>query len=186
MVVIVKKRKIIAGIMIAVIALILAFQIKPILRHIYKMPHYDIVEQMSQKYRVDHFLIYAMMKAESSFRTDAQSHVGAKGLMQVMDKTAEWAAEKIGIENFQPDMIYDPKINIEIGCWYIAKLLEDNDGEMVNAIAAYNAGDGNLRQWQKELGKEKLTIEEIPFADTRTYVTKVLGYYENYQKIYRQ
>lgn len=99
-VVIVKKRRIVAGIVIAVIALVLAFQIKPILRRIYKMPHYDIVEQMSQKYKVDHFLIYAMMKAESSFRTDAQSHVGAKGLMQVMDKTANGRRRKLALKIF--------------------------------------------------------------------------------------
>ncbi len=186
MVFVVKKRRIIAGIIVAALALVLAFQINPILRRIYKMPHYEIVEQMCQKYKVDHYLIYAIMKAESSFRIDAQSHVGAKGLMQVMDSTAAWAAEIIGIEQFEPDMIYDPEINIEIGCWYIAKLLEDNGGDMEIAVAAYNAGEGNVRQWQEELGKTDLTIEDIPFPDTRTYVKKVLGYYENYQKIYQQ
>lgn len=105
--------------------------------------------------------------------------------MQIMDRPPNGRRRKLALKIFSRDMIYDPKVNIEIGCWYIAKLLEDNDGELVNAIAAYNAGDGNLRQWQKELDKKALTVEEIPFADTRTYVKKVLGYYENYQKIYR-
>lgn len=184
--ILIKKRRLTAGVVLAVVALILVFQIKPLLRQIYKMPHADIVERMSQKYQVDHYLIYAMMKAESSFRIDAQSHVGAKGLMQVMDATAQWAAEKIGIADFTTDMLYDPEVNIEIGCWYIAKLLEDNDGALVNAVAAYNAGEGNLRTWQKECGKDRLTVEEIPFADTRAYVEKVLVYYSNYQKIYSE
>lgn len=185
MVVIVKKRRVIAGMLLAIVALVLVFQIKPILRRIYPMPHFEIVEQKSSKYQVDHYLIYAMMKAESSFETTAQSYVGAKGLMQVMDDTAVWAAEKIGIEPFEPDMIYDPEINIEIGCWYIARLIADNNGELINAVAAYNAGEGNVRQWQKELGKDVLEISDIPFPDTQKYVTKVLGYYENYQKIYQ-
>lgn len=165
----------------ALAAAILFFCLKtPIEKQIYPQKHKVIVQKAATCYGVDELLIYSIIKAESGFNKNAVSKSGAKGLMQLMDETALWASEKSGItlEN-----IYDPETNIMLGTWYIAYLTE-NSGDMLTALASYNAGASNVKQWCAESGVDKISVEYIQFEETRNYVNKILKYYKKYQKIY--
>ena len=88
--------------------------------------------------------------------------------------------EKMGIEGD----IFAPDINIAVGSWYLAKLMEDHGGNLTAALAAYNAGSSNVNGWKDESGN--LTLEDIQFEETYDYVYKTLEYYENYKKLYME
>ena len=115
---------------------------------------------------------------------DARSHVGASGLMQVMPATAKWTARKIGMTDFTPDMIYDRETNITIGTAYLKLALDDFDGSMPLAAAAYNAGPGRPRNWRNgPVIDAAIWAENVPFTETRTYVKNVLANTSNYAAI---
>lgn len=149
---------------------------------IYPLKYSEYVETAASKYDVDKYLVYSIIKAESSFNEYARSHADAKGLMQVTDETAQWAAEQM---NMQKDFnIYNPEININIGTWYISKLTKDNDGNLVLALASYNAGGSNVKKWLENSGDNEFDTENIEFKETKIYVEKTLKYYEKYKKLY--
>jgi soluble lytic murein transglycosylase len=109
---------------------------------------------------------------------DAQSHVGASGLMQVMPSTGRWVAKKIGLTDFAQDMLSDVRYNIMLGTNYLNMVLGNMDGNEVLATAAYNAGPGRLRTWRAALTKpmdSTIFIESIPYSETRTYVKNVMS-----------
>ena len=145
----------------------------------------EYVEKYSKEYDVDKYLIYAIIKAESNFEKEAKSNKGAKGLMQLMYSTAEEVAQKIGIE-LTEENIYEPNININIGTKYISILIQKY-GNINLALAAYNAGSGNVDNWINEgtLEKDGTNIENIPYLETNNYVRKILRDYEKYKKIYK-
>ena len=145
----------------------------------------EYVEKYSKEYDVDKYLIYAIIKAESNFEKEAKSNKGAKGLMQLMYSTAEEVAQKIGIE-LTEENIYEPNININIGTKYISILIQKY-GNINLALAAYNAGSGNVDNWINEgtLEKDGTNIENIPYLETNNYVRKILRDYEIYKKIYK-
>jgi soluble lytic murein transglycosylase len=119
------------------------------------------------------------VRQESRFITDAHSGVGAAGLMQVMPATARWTAKKIGLINFKPHQITERDTNIAIGTGYLKLVLDDFAGSMPMAAAAYNAGPGRPRAWRGQSGAPVLEAaiwaENVPFAETRDYVKKVLA-----------
>lgn len=128
-----------------------------------------------KKYNIEPALIYSMIKTESHFNPKATSNKGAKGLMQITDQTAQWVALELGIDNFETELIYSPDINIDIGCWYINKLINQFDGDITLALAAYNAGSGNVSKWldNKQYSSDGKTLKEIPFKETREYINKI-------------
>lgn len=91
--------------------------------------------------------------------------------MQLMKPTADWAAEEIGIEDYSYENIKDPKLNIEIGCWFLNSLIY-RYGDLETALCAYNAGSGNIDKWLDE-GTEDGTLTGIPFFETRNYISRV-------------
>ncbi|MCD8158189.1 MAG: lytic transglycosylase domain-containing protein [Clostridiales bacterium] len=111
------------------------------------------------------------MNTESHFDENAVSSAGAAGLMQLMKPTADWAAEEIGIEDYSYENIKDPKLNIEIGCWFLNSLIY-RYGDLETALCAYNAGSGNIDKWLDE-GTEDGTLTGIPFFETRNYISRV-------------
>ena len=153
----------------------------------YPEPHRDIVFSSAYEYGVDPYLVFAIIRAESKFESSAESPVGARGLMQIMPDTARWIALQHGIENFDTAELHQPQINIDFGCWYLAKLNQEFDHGLPLVIAAYNnAGEGNVGQW-KESGEwdgNPKNLDNIPFAETRKYVKNVLQNYEAYLAIY--
>lgn len=144
------------------------------------------VEEMSTKYEVDPLFIYAIIKTESKFNTNAISKSGAKGLMQIMDGTGQWGAEMCGIQEYSKEKLFDPCTNIEIGCWYISKLLKQYEGNIDLVLAAYNAGSGNVARWRenKAYSSDGKNIHTIPFKETDNYLKRVKKNYSLYKGLY--
>mgnify|MGYP005763983575 CR=1 FL=1 len=152
-----------------------------LIKLIYKIGYSEYVEEFAEKYNVEKELIYAIIKVESNFDENAVSKSNAKGLMQIMTATAQEIADKYGI-NLTEENITDPKINIEIGTIYISQLLEKYNNKQV-ALAAYNAGQGNVNKWitQETIKSDGSDIENIPFPETNMYVRKVMRDYNIYK-----
>lgn len=144
-------------------------------------PYLPQVTQRAQSIGLDPAYVYGLIRQESRFVVAARSGVGASGLMQVMPATARWTARKIGLTDFQPSQINDRDINIQIGTAYLKLALDDFEGSMPMAAAAYNAGPGRPRRWREgpTLAGEIWT-ENIPFDETRDYVKQVLANTTNY------
>jgi soluble lytic murein transglycosylase len=136
-------------------------------------------------------LVYATIRQESAFETNAVSRAGARGLMQLITPTARAIARKMGLptEHIETRLLDDPKLNVSIGRSYLASLMDMYDGSYVLTLAAYNAGPGRVKQWIHENGDPRLSkvdvidwVELIPIDETRNYIQRVL---ENVQ-VYRQ
>jgi len=151
------------------------------MRRFFPMKYSDVIERYAAKYDLPPELVYAIIRAESSFNRYAVSRAGASGLMQIMERTGDWAAEQIGIEDYDFARIFEPEVNIQIGTWYINRLLWQFGGNLETALAAYNAGSGNVSGWLREQGSTDNSLEHIPFGETRNYVARV----QTYKEIYR-
>jgi soluble lytic murein transglycosylase len=134
----------------------------------------EVVAQ-AREIGLDPAYVYGLIRQESRFIMDARSHVGASGLMQIMPATARWTAKKIGID-YKADMITDRGVNLKLGTAYLKLVLDDFGGSQALAAAAYNAGPGRPRRWRDgPLMEPAAWAENIPFAETRDYVKKVLS-----------
>ena len=153
---------------------------------IYKLEYSEYVEKYAKEYDVDKYLIFAIIKAESNFDQDAVSHREAKGLMQLMYSTAEEIAKKVNVD-LNEENILEPYININLGTKYISMLIQKY-GNINLALAAYNAGSGNVDGWIEKgtLKEDGSDIENIPFTETNNYVRKILRDYEIYIKLYEE
>ncbi len=152
---------------------------------LYPVEYSETIVEEAAANDIDPLLVCAIIKSESNFDAQAVSSVGAVGLMQLMPDTASWLAGKHGIE-YDESMLYDADYNIRLGCLYIASLLEHWNGNVVAAVASYNGGHGNVDKWISSgiwNGTEE-DIDNIPFAETRTYTAKVMSCYDNYINLY--
>ena len=147
----------------------------------FPMPFRAAVVERAQGIGLDPAYVYGLIRQESRFIMDARSHVGASGLMQVMPATARWTARKIGLTGFTADQITGRDTNITIGTAYLKLALDDFAGSMPMAAAAYNAGPGRPRSWRNgPVLDAAIWAENVPFAETRDYVKKVLANTTNY------
>lgn len=153
---------------------------------VYPVKYRDYVVKYSEQYGLDPLLVFSVIKVESSFQPNAVSPRKAKGLMQVSDKTGKWAAEKIGIKDYTTEKLFEPEVNIMIGCWYLKALLQQFEQDQDAALAAYNAGSGNVRQWlyDRSLSSDGKRLDKIPFKETERYLKRVKNYYSIYKKLY--
>ncbi len=150
----------------------------------FPMPLREIVVRRAGEIRLDPAYVYGLIRQESRFIMDARSHVGASGLMQVMPATAKWTAKKIGMSSFTPDQITDKEVNVAIGTGYLKLVLDDFEGSMAMAAAAYNAGPSRPRNWRNgPVLEAAIWAENVPFQETRDYVKKVLSNTTNYAAI---
>ncbi|MDR3452252.1 MAG: transglycosylase SLT domain-containing protein [Rhodoferax sp.] len=150
----------------------------------FPMPHEQAVIKRAREINIDPAYVYGLIRQESRFIIDARSGVGASGLMQVMPATARWTAKKIGLVNFSADQISDRDTNIAIGTGYLKLILDNFDGSMALAAAAYNAGPGRPRSWRNgPVLDAAIWAENVPFAETREYVKKVLANTTDYAAI---
>ena len=141
-------------------------------------PHNDIMDPSTHTLGLDKAWVYGLIRQESRFIMDAQSSVGASGLMQVMPSTGRYVAKKIGLLDFVEDMLSDVRTNILLGTNYMLMVLGNMDGSQVLATAAYNAGPGRLRSWRATLPgplEGAIFAETIPFSETRQYVKNVMS-----------
>jgi soluble lytic murein transglycosylase len=150
----------------------------------YPMPFRESVVRRSREIGLDPAYVYGLIRQESRFIMDARSHVGASGLMQVMPATARWTARKIGLNNFGVEQLNDRETNIAIGTGYLKLVLDDFNGSMPLAAAAYNAGPSRPRNWRNGPVIEAAAwAENVPFNETRDYVKKVLSNTTTYAAI---
>ena len=143
--------------------------------------HDDIIRQQARDKGLDPALIAAVIYAESRF-VDQTSPAGARGLMQITPRTAEEIARRSGGVAFEQGDLADPQINIAYGSWYLRWLLGHYGDNVALAVAAYNAGTGNVDRW---LARDPgLSARSIPFPETRAYVRKVLAARAEYRREY--
>ena len=133
-------------------------------------------ENLIREYADDPGVIASIIRVESRYNSKAVSAKGAIGLMQLMPDTAAFVAHSMG-ESFVNNNLFDSETNIKYGSWYFS-YLQNKFETLEETLAAYNAGEGNVRKWKAE-GK---TLEEIPFPETREYVRKVKSFIQHYNK----
>jgi soluble lytic murein transglycosylase len=141
--------------------------------------HEDVIRQQSREKDVDGALIAAVIYAESKF-SDRTSSAGARGLMQITPETAKDVERHSGGTTFNLGDLSDPEINIRYGTFRLRELLDRYNGDVVAALAAYNAGPTNVDSW----GGSDLTVEGIRFPETRAYVEEVLDKQRAYRDEY--
>lgn len=156
-----------------------------ILKKIYKTQYSEYVYKYSEQNNIDPLLTFAIIKAESNFNRNIKSKSGAIGLMQLMESTALEEAEEVNEEIVVTESLYNPEVNIKIGTKYYAKLMKKYDNYLV-ALAAYNAGIGNVDNWIEQgiIKQDGSDIENIPFKETNNYVRKIVRDYKIYQELY--
>lgn len=144
----------------------------------YPVKYSNFITKYAQDNDLDPYLVIALIKQESNFVADARSEY-AGGLMQLTEVTAAEYARKLGLENYN---YMDPETNIKIGCFVLASLIEKYDN-IDTALAAYNAGIGNVDGWlgNPDYSNDGKTLYNIPFSETREYVKKVNEYIEIYK-----
>ena len=155
---------------------------KPILKQVYKLEYKDIIDQNAEKYNVDKYLMYALIKKESRYDPLAVSKKGAMGLTQIMPETGKYIAELLEDKDFKTNDLYDAEVSIRYGTFYLSKLKKDFNGNLESMLAAYNGGEGNVRKW---LGDDShLNENEIPFKQTKNYVKSIKRDCEIYKYLY--
>jgi soluble lytic murein transglycosylase len=148
--------------------------------------HEDIIRQQAREKHLDPALIAAVIYAESRFRDGQTSAAGAEGLMQLTPDTAQDIARRSGGTRFVVGDLATPQVNIAYGAWYLRYLLDRYGGNEAFALAAYNGGQGNVDRWIDAARRrdEALSIEAIPFAETRAYVRRVEEARRRYRRSY--
>lgn len=141
--------------------------------------HEDVIREQSREKEVDAALIAAVIYSESKF-SDRTSSAGARGLMQITPETAKDVERHSGGTTFQLGDLSNPEINIRYGTFRLRELLDRYDGDVVAALAAYNAGPTNVDRW----GGSDLSIDGIAFPETRAYVEEVLEKQRAYRDKY--
>ena len=146
----------------------------------YPIRYIDSVRQYASG--LEPALVCAVIHAESKFRPNALSSKGASGLMQLTEDTAHWIAHEMKLDGYDGRQIFDPPVNIAIGCYFLNWLLDYYGGDLTLALCAYNAGLGNVNRWltDKRYSDNGITLTHIPFPETDTFVKRV---YAN-QRIY--
>ncbi|HEY3308624.1 MAG TPA: transglycosylase SLT domain-containing protein [Desulfuromonadaceae bacterium] len=150
----------------------------------YPLVYNRLVGQHASSNALSEALVFALIRAESSFSPAVKSPAGAIGLMQLMPDTAKATAREKG--EFNPQRLTSPEINIKLGTKHLRELLKGYDDDKIYAIAAYNAGATAVERWRKNLKglKKDEFIESIPYQETRDYVKKVYASAATYRQLY--
>lgn len=163
----------------------LAFLPLRLLRLLYPAPSGRALESAAADAGLDPHLVASIVLQESAFNPSAVSAAGARGLLQVMPSTGDEVARRLGIRGFDPGMLFEPAINLRIGCRYFREVF-DRMGTVPVALAAYNAGPSRAARWQ-DPGDDPSGIryvERVPIPETRGYVKRILAGREMYRRIY--
>lgn len=146
----------------------------------------DEVKMRAEEFGLDENLIYAVMREESRFNEKDVSSSGAIGLMQILPSTGKWIMERLNIKYRGEADLFDPAVNIQLGCWYLKYLRDKFNGDILLTIASYNGGPGLIERWITNGGMEDraIAIEMMPRDETKYYCQKVLFSYNMYGKIY--
>lgn len=149
----------------------------------YPFPFLQEIEYWSSQRQLNPLLVTALIRQESRFEPKIRSAAGAIGLMQVMPGTGKWIAEKIKLEQYNPNL---PNDNILLGTWFLNYTHQQYDNNSLFAIASYNAGPNAVSQWRDRfnISDPDEFVEAIPYEETQGYVRQVFGNYWNYLRLY--
>ena len=156
-----------------------------VLRIIFPLDYWDLIEKYSKPMSLDPYLVSALMAQESTFTAEIRSSANARGLMQVMPSTGRMYARRMGIRPFTTASLSQPETNVRIGIQHFKDLV-DKFGGIHYALASYNAGEGRVAEWLKEypdLPADEF-IDSIPYSETQNYVKRILGTTEDYRRLY--
>ena len=186
----VRRRRVVALLGVGALTVFALAVVEPVFHHAVKevvlpLRHEDIIRQQAQEKHLDPALVAAVIYTESRFR-DQTSHAGAKGLMQLTPDTAKFVEHLSGGSTFQVSDLSTPQVNIAYGTYYLRYLLDRYGDNEALALAAYNGGEGNVDRWvdaARQQGKS-LSIDAIPFGETRAYVRAVQDAKRQYRDNY--
>jgi soluble lytic murein transglycosylase len=186
-----RRRRLVALVGVAAAVLFAIAIVGPVFHHAVKevvlpLRHEDIIRQQARLKDLDPALVAGIIYTESRFR-DQTSVAGAKGLMQLTPATAKFVEHLSGGSTFTVADLSTPQVNISYGTFYLRYLLNRYGGNQALALAAYNGGEGNVDRWvdaARQRG-QALSIDAIPFGETRAYVRSVQSAASQYRKSYR-
>lgn len=167
------------------VSFVFAFAPSLLFKSMYPLRYENEITTSASAHGVDPYLVAAVIRSESSWDPEASSHQGARGLMQLMPETAQDMVAKglVDGKRYSYENLEDPAINIEYGCACLSYLLTYFNGATDRAIAAYNAGMGNVDGWAKQ---DKLLHNAITFPETQAYLVRVNMAKARYQELYPQ
>lgn len=170
--------------LLGIASFLFSFAPAPLLRLMYPLSYEEQILASSTAHGVDPYLVSAVIDTESSWDTKAESASGARGLMQLMPETAQDMVD-LGLvdSSYDSNNLEDAATNIEFGCAYLSYLISFFNGLTDKAIAAYNAGMGNVMQWTQD---ETSIQEAIAFPETQAYLVRVTNARTRYQELYPQ
>mgnify|MGYP000939083483 CR=1 FL=1 len=155
----------------------------------YPCRYNEYVEYYAGKYNIDPLILYSFIRTESNFNPNAQSNVGARGLMQITEETFDWIKLKIApSEDLTFNDLYDPETNIRFGTYFVSYCLLRYHDDLATAAAAYHSGWGTVDNLlaQAEYSSDGETLDHYPYPQMRLYVRKITNSYQRYQDIYNE
>jgi soluble lytic murein transglycosylase len=155
-------------------------------RYRYPLAYWDTVQKVAGETGIDPYLVLALIRQESLFDPKSLSPAFAYGLMQLLPSTAARTASQLGLPPPQPERLFEPDLNLNLGIHHLKELLQFYPNDPIKAIAAYNAGRSAVARWEKQIRTDdpEEFIERIPYSETRLYVKLVLRNRLNYQRLY--
>lgn len=179
---------VISAVLVAALLVILyAYSQRNYMKNAYPIKYSEYVEKYSEKYELDPYFVYAIIRTESGFTPSATSPIGARGLMQVTSDTFDWIKNRLGDKESDFDSMYEPEKAVEYGV-YLISYLTDTLGGYENVLCGYHAGVNKTKSWLTDADFSKdgnIIVEKIPYDDTSAYVKKVMKTYEIYSKLYK-
>ncbi|RAK10514.1 soluble lytic murein transglycosylase [Halanaerobium saccharolyticum] len=157
------------------------FDLWTIRRNIEPVKYQEEINKYAEEFSLEAELLAALIYVESRFDKHTESPKGALGLMQLMPSTAFWIAEKLEHKDFSLEDLDDPELNIKFGSWYFSYLYHKFDNDLIKSIAAYNAGENNVRIWIND-GWNGEIEQKLPFEETDDFVRRVISTRDYYQK----
>lgn len=152
---------------------------------LYPIHYQQGIARVADRYDLDPYLVAAVVHTESDYDPKAVSHAGAVGLMQLMPDTAEWITRLDSWKGSKDPALTDPDDNLELGACYLAYLTERFAGDMLAALAAYNAGQGAVDDWLASGTHDELQLAEIQFEETRDFVKRVEHFRDLYKRAHK-
>ncbi len=145
----------------------------------------ELVRAAADDYELDPLLLLSMIRQESLFESQAQSHAAAQGLMQVIPSTGEYIAESLGWPGYRNEDLYKPYVSIQFGAYYLAEQLAAFDDKAYVALSAYNAGPGNASRWYALAPDDPdFYLEIITLSEPRRYIQQIYTHYTYYRALY--
>jgi peptidoglycan lytic transglycosylase len=156
-----------------------------VLKVIFPIDYWTLIKKYAPAYKLDPYLVAALINQESAFDADVKSSANAVGLMQLLPSTAKRYARTLRLSRYSAASLTRPEVNLQIGMAYFANLIRQFNG-VHHALASYNAGEHRVYTWNADrpgLDVDEY-IDDIPFPETQTYVKRIIGTADDYRRLY--